>query len=274
MSIHCTARGAIASLVLVLVGARVALTQRCVGGPSLVLNDTAGQMMTPEQLPLVTIQSINGVPLRIRHGDGPALPRFEYDVVTRYGAGDSVVTESLNPITNPWTLDGTYLLRCGQVGDITLHYAGRIMRLVFDLPWTSSVYRIESPRFRDGTFHLRSLTCESNALPPRVGACRVRADNWDGIDKEWARHLIPSNDRDLASGFVYLSADECRKRGVVVLTTRSELDAEWKSHPEIAKPGAYGPLFDFRWEIALAIYRLERNRRSRLSRFASTNTAT
>src|SRR5262249_32875990 len=115
--------------------------------------------------------------------------------------------------------------------------------------------------FQAGTFHLRSRECSRGEPPPLIdnatrGKCRVSSINWDGMEKDWVRYLIPEDEGRDGGGYVRLAPDECASKGMVVLNTRTELDSVWKSHPELTAASANRPSLDFRWKFLVVLYQL------------------
>jgi hypothetical protein len=254
MLIRSMIYSAIAPVAFLFATPRTTHAQMCGGYTTLVPHDTLDQVMTGEQLKALTVQSFDGIPLRPRQEPGGVVV-YEYDLARTYdGRG---VMSAIQPLSVGTSVATRYL--CGEVGDMTLSFAGKVMHLLFDIRSNNTFYQIDAPRFQAGTFHLRSLECSRGEPPPLIdyairNPCRVSSDNWDGIEKDWVRYLIPENRS--SGGIVRLASEECRRRGMVVLNSRTELDAEWKSYPELTAAAAYPPSIDFRWEVIVVLYQV------------------
>jgi hypothetical protein len=238
--------------------AREALAQRCIGTTSYLVRDTLGRVLSVEQLKGLSNIRLDGVPLRLV-SDAGERSHYEYDFVRRQVPWDSMVTkrvvERAVAATNPLVFDGR-MTSCGELGDLTLAYGGKVMRMLFDIREHNTYYEIDSPPFQEGTFHLRSLACEGGAAPPRIdnrttGKCLVPADSWDGMDRDWVRAVVAEYH---GGGWVHVPADACRSRGLVAITRQNDVAALWRSHPE-ALDRAREPTLDFRWQLLLAVYR-------------------
>lgn len=260
MSIRTAFRVVIASTILTLATAGDALGQLCIGTTAYVVRDTAGRVMSAEQMKGLAI-SVNGVPLRVRTSERFVDPYYGYDHVIRFRHGDSTVIWRAADVANPLSFDGvgSPLTLCGRIADMTLAYGGKVMRMALDVEQHNTYYEIDSPPFQDGSFHLGSLACGSGAPPPRIdnrttGVCRVSADNWERMGGDRVRYFVPIY---YGGGFVQLSADACRSRGTVVITTPEERAAVWKSHPEATGPHPE-PSTDFGRQFLLVVYQAGR----------------
>jgi len=248
---------AIAALII---PARGLSAQRCIGTTAYVVRDEVGAVMSAEQMTRLTVRSVNGIALQLRTDSVEGQPRYyafdKFDYGIRAMRSERVVASD-NPLTfgalNP-------LAFCGGVEDLTLAYAGRTMRLLFDLGEHNTYYEIESPPFQGGTtFRLRSLRCRHGARPPRIdnrttGKCLVPADSWERTEEERAGRLVV---RPLAGGVVDSTAESCRSSAgglLEAITTQRDWETTWKAYPSVAG-GNPLPKVDFATQLVLVVYR-------------------
>lgn len=137
---------------------------------------------------------------------------------------------------------------------MTLEYGGKQMRLIFDIGEHNTSYEIDSLPFREGIFHLGSLKCNDGAKPPLIdnrntGKCLVSAESWEGMEKDWVRHLIWN---DFWGGLVDQPLN-CRNKAIDVINNQKDWAAAWKLNP-LATNYSSLPAIDFRAEVVLIIY--------------------
>lgn len=225
--------------------------QECTGGVVLRVRDEAGRALTDEEMKALRIESLNGRQLRLEQdwGDG------QWSYMYRHSAAVPELTydERVVDLRNPLVLGtASWLIPCGQLGDLVLSYRGKEMRLLLDL--RRGHYEIESPPFQSGTFHLRGPLCPHPRDLSPGGRCLVSSHRWEGMDAEWVRHLVPVY---VAGGPVSNRA-ACSSPKVRPITTRSEWDELWRSHPGVVRSNR--PLeFDFGTQVMLVAYLPTRN---------------
>jgi hypothetical protein len=142
------------------------------------------------------------------------------------------------------------------------------MILYFDIR-EYGYYDIDSVPFQEGVFHLRPYDFDSMPFPEGVfhlrrsptcdirspGKCFMSAENWEGSDKEWIRHIVPR--RQSSGGYIRKSAKFCDKSPDVI-TNQEDWSAAWRSYSE-ATSGNWLTNVDFRREMVLIPYLPDRS---------------
>lgn len=255
------------TLLLFLIFASVSdvAAQMCIGATRYVVRDEAGKIMTEEKLKKLTVKNINGIPLKLiqipsemgSHYYEIGAYYYEAEIVrARYQKivrETEIVLKNSNPLV---FFDG--LTHCGRIGDLTLEYGGKQMRLIFDIGGHNTSYEIDSLPFREGTFRLGSLKCSDGAKPPIIdnlndGKCLVSAESWEGTNKDWVRHLILND-------FWGDQVDprlNCSDKKIDVINNQKDWAVAWKLNP-LANNYSSIPAIDFRAEVVLIIYFLGR----------------
>jgi hypothetical protein len=243
-------------LTLFFFSANSTLAQYCIGSTTYVVHDEAGNVMTEENLKKLTVKNVNGLTLKLKKAaNNTATDSYEAEFI-RGIYQDNILKEvrremrNIVVMTNPLFFD----ILCGKIGDLTLEYKGKQMRLIFDIGEHNTSYQIDSPPFQEGTFHLQSRRCKDGAKPPVIdnrntGKCVVTADNWEGMDKDWVRHLIWN---DFWGGQLD-STLTCRDKKIDIINNQKDWSDSWKLFREAAK-GNPLPLIDFRTEVVLIKY--------------------
>src|SRR5687768_14790881 len=139
--------------------------QYCIGTTAYVVRDEAGAIMSAADMKRVAIRSLNGFTLQLRTDSGGTESPY-YALESYVGYLNAMKFERVVAADNPliWSLNP--LAHCGDVRDLTLTYAGKTMRLLFDIKEHNTYFEIDAPPFQDGTFRLRSLRCRDRARPP------------------------------------------------------------------------------------------------------------
>jgi hypothetical protein len=149
---------------------------------------------------------------------------------------------------------------CGRIGDVVLAYRGMEMQLFIDADEHNTFYEIESPPFQNATFRLRALPCVDGGRPPAIdnrtsGKCVVSSLNWQGMDEEWVRHLVPIFGK---GGLFNTPVAECDSNEVVrAVTKRSEWVELYRGYPEVLGFEPF-PEIDFLTTMIVAVYRRSR----------------
>jgi hypothetical protein len=249
MCISTTLRLAFISLVMVIAAAGGASAQMCIGSTTYVVRDATGRVMTAEQMRAIDFRSVDGLPLRL--SDSVSAERhYTGEWLTHYYR-DTVMVGPMLRVDNPLPVGRV----CGRISELTLALDGKVMRLLFDIDQHNTSFEIDSPPFQEGTFHLRSPACADGARPPLIdnrttGKCRVAAENWEGMDKDWVRHLVL---RDFNGGQAPFSADSCRSLKPNAVTTPTEFAGLWSAYSTLAGRNPI-PLVDFRTSFVLIAY--------------------
>ena len=234
------------------------VAQRCIGTTAYVVRDEAGAIMSAAHMKRLTIRSLNGFALQLRTDSGGTEAPY-YALESYKGHLNAMQFERVVAADNPliWSLNP--LADCGDVRDLTLTYAGKTMRLLFDIKEHNTYFEIAAPPFQDGTFRLRSLRCRDRARPPMIdnrtrGKCLVEADSWQRVEQEPVGQLVA---RALAGGPVDSTAASCRSaagRSLEAITTQQDWDTAWKRYPGVARGNAL-PSVDFATQFVLVVYR-------------------
>ncbi len=259
------------SYVAILLAAIIFLTagdvaaQRCIGSTRYAVRDEKGKIIAGENLKSLIVKNINGIPVRLQPTASEiGLFYYEADFVRAYYQDNVVkefrretyaVLESSNPL-----IFGVYRPTiCGEVGDLTLEYRGREMRLIFDIPEHNTRYVIDSLPFQAGTFYRTGLGCSGGVAPPMIdnnstGQCLVAADTWKKADENWVRPLRWTDSwarRDRTAS--------CVERKIEVIGNHGDWVAAWELHrgPNNSDPL---PAIDFKTEAVLIVHLPERAR--------------
>jgi hypothetical protein len=222
-------------LVLIFLPMRKVFAQYCVGKTTYVARDETGKIMSVKEMEKIAVK-LNGVMLN--HKQSAYLKRNNPLIFCCSG--------------NVYAGIEGY---CGKVGGMELTLRGKTMRLFFDVPEHNTHYEIDSLPFQKGAFHLRSLKCKDGKLPPLIdnansGTCFVSADNWEGMDKDWVRHLQPKEIRGAEAPM-----DSCRDEAISVIDTQTDWAAKWKLYPKTSPwygPQNQAPHIDFKTSVVLA----------------------
>ena len=247
---------------LIFLPAADAFAQMCIGRTGYVVRDEAGAVMTAEKIKKLRVVSINGQELKFvkdsRDGfadyyeTGHMRSFYKDNKVREFRYVQERILYMNNPLVFEWIPGNTF---CGKIGDMTLEYGGKQMRLFFDIRDHNTYFQIDSLPFQEGTFHLRGLKCNDGAKPPLIdnnnsGKCVVAADNWEGMEKDWVRQLVWN---DFWGGRIDPQGLDCRGKTTDVINTQKDWEAAWKLFREAAN-GNPLPAIDFKTEIVLMAY--------------------
>ncbi|HEV8158805.1 MAG TPA: hypothetical protein VGP58_07235 [Pyrinomonadaceae bacterium] len=245
---------------LIFLTASEVFAQYCTGTTRYVVRDEAGKILTGENLKKLTVKSINGIPLKLRQAASETgLNYYEAEFVRGYYQDNipkefrretRIILEKNNPL-----IFGIYSPTvCGKVGDLTLEYGGKQMRLIFDIGEHNTSYEIDSPPFWEGTFHLASLKCKDGAKPPLIdnnntGKCPVSADSWKSAGNDWARHLVWNEMWDGRNA----RRVDCKNKKLEVITNHKDWTAAWEIYRGVGRSNPL-PAIDFKTEVVLIVY--------------------
>ena len=224
-----------------------------------LIRNENGQIMTSAETQQLTIQDINGVALKLQKNSPDADGRLPYEyesAVNRYQELRPERFQLFNLTSNPLRLpsDSYPIVPCSNFGEMTLRYGGKQMKLLFDIGEFGSVYgaMIDSLPFQEGTFHLRSTQCKEGAIPPvadklNISNCLVAADNWEGMNKDWVRHLQWN---DFNGGQINTPGFNCNNQPMKVISRQKDWEAAWRDYRGV-RPGNPLPPVDFKTEVVL-----------------------
>lgn len=258
MTRHLTTRLVITTMTVVLMPSRALFAQLCIGHTSYLVRDEAGGIMSAGQVERLTIVA-DGVPLRLRTDSVGAEPYYYYPGIR--ASWDTVASVRARAFfaRNPLAFSGVDgpLGFCGEIGDLTLSFAGKAMRLRFELPRHNTSFEIDSPPFQDGAFRLQNVQCRDGRPPPRIdnrteGTCYVAADSWRHVEPGEVRHLVA---RASYTWFGPLPSVKCPgniRTTLFALTSDSDWAATWRAYPDMAR-GNPQPKVDFATEFVLGV---------------------
>jgi hypothetical protein len=235
------------SIALILLPERNIFAQECIGTTAYIVRDEIGKVMNLQETKKLVVK-VDGVALDQQ--------RFTASIPSAF-LPDQKEFKEANPLVFFGVIpDGakTVVGYCGKIGDVVISYGGKQMRLLFDINKHNTRYVIDSLPFQEGTFHLRSLKCKDGARPPMIdnntiGKCVVSADNWEGLEKEWVRHLSWND----YGGIRTDQNRSCRNKVISVINTGTDLAATGELYPEIKRGSNLLPAIDFKTEIMLII---------------------
>lgn len=219
-----------------------------------LVRDETGKVMSLKEMEKLAV-SINGVPLKLRYDIFNKEPAFyEYEFV-QYFDNKIIRDTGKIPFTNPLPTSIQPYNAYGRIGDLTLIYRGKQMRLIFDIN-EARHSTIDSLPFQSGTFHLnRAMTLDCNAGNP----CVVSSANWDDTSKDRVRHPVWNN--------FWINAFDPRHnrcdKTITVINNQKDWTTTWELFERerkasqiigIITDGQLLPAIDFRTEMVLVIY--------------------